>query len=68
MFKSRMLKAKMVEKDKSNEEVSAALGIDSSTFSKKLNGISEFKRTEIQIIRSFLNLSVEESESIFFAD
>ena len=68
MFKSRMLKAKMVEKDKSTEEVSAALGIDSSTFSKKLNGISEFKRTEIQIIRSFLNLSVEESESIFFAD
>lgn len=68
MFKSRMLKAKMVEKDKSNEEVSTALGIDSSTFSKKLNGISEFKRTEIQIIRSFLNLSVEESESIFFAD
>lgn len=63
-----MLKAKMVEKDKSNEEVSTALGIDSSTFSKKLNGISEFKRTEIQIIRSFLNLSVEESESIFFAD
>ena len=58
----------MVEKDKSNEEVSTALGIDSSTFSKKLNGISEFKRTEIQIIRSFLNLSVEESESIFFAD
>lgn len=68
MFKSRMLKARMVEKDKSNEEVAAALGIDSSTFSKKLNGISEFKRTEIQIIRSFLNLSVEESEAIFFAD
>ena len=68
MFKSRLLKAKMVEKDITNEDVSTALGIDCSTFSKKLNGISDFKRTEIQLIRNFLNLTTEESEAIFFAD
>lgn len=68
LFISRLLKAKMVEKGFGNDDVAAAIGIDSSTFSKKLNGTSDFKRTEIQIVRSFLNLSVEESESIFFAD
>lgn len=67
LFMNRLLKAKMVANGVSNEDVAAAIGIDSSTFSKKLNGTSDFKRTEIQIIRSFLNLSVEESESIFFA-
>ena len=67
MFMNRLLKAKMVEKGVSNEDVATAIGIDSSTFSKKLNGASDFKRAEIQIIRSFLHLSVEESESIFFA-
>lgn len=68
MFVSRLLRAKLVEKGKSNDDAASALGIDASTFSKKMNGTSDFKRSEIQILRSFLKLSVEESESIFFAD
>ena len=68
MFVSRLLKAKLVEKGKSNDDAAAALGIDTSTFSKKLNGISDFKRTEIELLRNFLKLSVKESEAIFFAN
>ena len=47
MFVSRLLRAKLVEKGKSNDDAASALGIDVSTFSKKMNGTSDFKRSEI---------------------
>lgn len=68
MLNDRLLRAKIVEKGKTFSEVASILGIDVSTFSKKINNLTEFKRSEMQIIRMFLELSVEESEAIFFAE
>lgn len=38
-------------------KLSEVLGIDRSTFSKKCNGKSEFKQSEIQTIVKYLNLA-----------
>lgn len=67
MYNDKLLKAKIVEKGKSRSDLASVLGIDISTLSKKLNGTAEWKRSEMQIIRSFLALTIEESEAIFFA-
>jgi predicted transcriptional regulator len=58
----------MVEKGITKTEIASALGIDAATLYRKLNGISDFKRQEIEIIRSRLGLTVNEAEAIFFAD
>ena len=47
-------------------QMSEHLGIDRSTFSKKCNGQSEFKQSEIQSIIQFLNIS--DPTPIFFAE
>lgn len=68
MYNDKLLKAKIVEKGKSRSDIASVLGIDISTFSKKLNGVAEWKRSEMQIVRNSLGLTVEESETIFFAE
>lgn len=45
-------------------QLSEILGIDRSTFSKKCNGQSEFKQSEIQHIISFLG--IKDPTPIFF--
>lgn len=47
-------------------QMSQHLGIDRSTFSKKCNGQSEFKQSEICIIIKFLK--IDDPTPIFFAD
>lgn len=47
-------------------KLSEMLGIDRSTFSKKCNGQSEFKQSEIQKIIEVL--CIENPTPIFFAD
>ena len=47
-------------------QMSERLGIDRSTFSKKLNGQSEFKQSEIQNIISYLGIT--DPTPIFFAE
>ena len=46
-------------------QMSEHLGIDRSTFSKKMNGQSEFKLSEIQMIISLLH--IDDPGPIFFA-
>lgn len=46
--------------------LSKALGISRSTFSKKCNGKSEFKQSEIQKMIDYLG--IENPTSVFFAD
>ena len=67
MFNSKMLKAKMTEKGKNAEYISSKLGIDTSTFYRKLGGKSEFNRSEILIIKNSLSLNKKEMDSIFFS-
>lgn len=67
MFYSNKLLAKMIEKGISKTEMASALGVDAATLYRKLNGASDFKRQEIEIIRNRLKLTVNEAEAIFFA-
>lgn len=67
MFRPELLKAKMVELNIDAAYLSDKLGINITTFYRKINGNSEFDRSEMQIIRSELRLSKEEMDSIFFA-
>lgn len=67
MFYANRLLAKMVENGKTRNELASALGVDNATLFRKLNGSSDFKRQEIETVRNFLNLSVDEAEAIFFA-
>ena len=67
MFYANRLLAKMVEKGISKNDIASAMGIDNATLYRKLNGDSDFKRQEIEVVKSFLGLSIEEAEAIFFA-
>lgn len=43
------------------------LGITRSAFSKKMSGVNDFKASQVWEIRKILNLSAEETDSIFFS-
>lgn len=68
MFKSELLKSIMVLKKVSSADLSGKIGINITTFYKKMNGQSEFTRSEMRIIKAVLNLSKDEMDSIFFDD
>ncbi len=65
---ARALKAKMILKDVSTEELCKATGMVPSTFYRKINCASEFTQGEISIIAHVLELSRDEVFAIFFAD
>ncbi len=65
---ARALKAKMVLKDVSSEELSKTIGIATVTFYRKLAGQTEFTQGEISGIAHALDLSRDEVFAIFFAD
>ncbi len=47
-------------------QLAKAIGIDRSTFSKKINGVSEFKQSEIEAIIRLLK--IENPTPIFFTE
>lgn len=63
-----LLSARMIERNVNNAQLAAALSIDEATLYRKKSGVSDFYRREIQIIKSFLNLSDEDVRLIFFDD
>lgn len=63
-----LLKARMVEKGISDEDLAKCLGINISTLFRKKSGESDFYRKEIQKIKSYLELTDEDVTLIFFAD
>jgi transcriptional regulator with XRE-family HTH domain len=67
MFNGNILKAKMVEKGVSMERLANVLGINTATLYRKIKGISDFSRADIQAIRSTLSLTLDEVDRIFFA-
>lgn len=67
LFKSELLKAKMVAKGVSAKELADKIGINTVTLYRKINGKTEFTRSEMQIIKSVFNLNKGEMDSIFFA-
>ncbi|WP_105327283.1 XRE family transcriptional regulator [Acidaminococcus provencensis] len=67
MFDKALFKYTVEKKQQTLESVAAHIGINPATLYRKMSGISDFNRKEIQEIKEFLVLSDEESNSIFFA-
>lgn len=64
----KKLKIKMLEMDKTLDELAAYIGCNIVTLYRKLNGESDFSRSEVQLIAIFLSLSSSDVNSIFFDD
>lgn len=65
MFDKVKFKAAAVLADKTYIELAEALNIDVSTLYRKVNGISDFTRSEIQTLCDVMNL--ESPMEIFFS-
>ena len=65
MFNKLEFKAAVVENGKTMADVAKYLNINEATLSRKVNGITEFSREEIQKICEFLKL--DSPVDIFFA-
>ena len=59
------LKGKLVEKKRTYEECSKAIGVTITTFSNKMNGNSKFYVEEINNLSNYLGLTIEEKIDIF---
>lgn len=56
----------MAKKEINNNKLAKLLGISESSLYRKINGVSDFTRNEIQIIRKELDLNDAEVMDIFF--
>lgn len=63
-----LLRYYMTKNNLTANELSKAIGIDPTTFSRKLNGHTEFVQGEIACIARTLELSGEQVVDIFFAE
>lgn len=61
------LRAEIAKKRITNRAIAANLNISEQAFYNKLNGISEFKISEINKLASILSLSPDEVSSIFLS-
>lgn len=66
MFNRDLFRAKIVENGKTMKDAATAIGCSEAALSRKVNGISDFTRNEIQLFRQAFSLSPAEVESIFF--
>lgn len=67
MIKINRLKAKMVEKGLKAPDVASKLGMNTSTFYRKLKLSGTFTVKEVSCLGSILGLSSEEMMDIFFS-
>lgn len=65
MFRENELRAQMVRNGVSQEDLSKALGINTTTLWRKIKADGNFTRNEISIMIDYLNL--KDPDSIFFA-
>ena len=63
---SRELKAQMIRKDKTAEQICSAIGISRSAWFRKIGGDSQFTQGEIMAIRRELDLDDSQIVNIFF--
>jgi len=63
---SRELKAQMILKEKTVDQLCTALGISRSAWFRKVGGASEFTQGEIMGLRFELGLTDEQTGRIFF--
>lgn len=67
MFKKDLFRAKVIEHGKTMRDAAIVMGCSEAALSRKVNGISDFTRNEIQLFRQAFNLSAADVEHIFFA-
>lgn len=63
---TRELKAQMILKDKTAEDLFTALGISKSAWYRKIAGVTEFTQGEIAGLRLELELDDHQTATIFF--
>lgn len=66
MLNKNKLKAKVIENGLTMEKVAKELDINVTTLYRKINGTSDFTRSEMHKIKDLLNLSVKDAVDIFF--
>lgn len=66
MVNSNKLKAKMIEKGYNQKTLANAMGIATQTLNYKINGVREFKVSEIEKLCSLLSISKRETGQFFF--
>lgn len=65
---ARELKAEMIRKEKSVDQLCAALGISRTTWFRKIGGESQFTQSEITDLRRELCLDDRQTGVIFFSE
>lgn len=65
-FDSIKLKYHMAKKGYTIENLAKALDMNAATLSRKINGRSDFYRSEINEVKELLNLTDDEVIGIFF--
>ena len=65
---TKALKAEMIMKNKSVDQLCTALGISRSAWFRKISGASQFTQGEIHELRHELDLDDQQTIGIFFAD
>ncbi|MBR1694289.1 MAG: hypothetical protein IJ709_02660 [Selenomonas sp.] len=68
MFHANELRAELVRRELSVEDVAKQMGIDKTSLYRKLKGDSEFLRIEIEKLVNILQLSGEDVLRIFFTN
>lgn len=63
MFEMAILKAQVTKSD-----IADALGISRVSLTRKINNVTEFKASEISLLKNILKLSDQERDKIFFAN
>ena len=66
MFDKEALVEKIKERGYTLEAFAVELGINYSTLYRKMNGDSDFTRSEIQQVKTVLSLDIATADAIFF--
>lgn len=66
MLSVKDLKAEIVRNGETVKSVALKLGMDRGTFYRKMNGVSDFTRADIQKLVEMLKLSGADAIRIFF--
>ena len=65
MFDKIKFKIQVLKSGKSMQEIASMLGINQATLYRKINGTSDFLRSEIQRLNDYLDIA--DPDDIFFA-
>lgn len=66
MFQRNLFEAALKTRSKTLSDIAEHLEINRGTLYKKVSQITDFTRAEVQEIKEFLNLSTQETMSIFY--